>query len=612
MMRAIRFSGWGAIAWIIAALAELSLRISFSTSFGPGEVLSSYGFLDLFAIPLLFYSIPGILSGALYACSARGEARGGVISLLAFEAALLFLFYGGLWAHARLLRGIGLLEPVSMFSTLLLLASAVLVFFLSRRVARTLPRPALSLIIGGILLACTSLLPFALAKRETASLLSGSLEAGRDVLLVTLDTTRRDALGSYGNRVFETPVLDSLAARGARFTEAISQSPFTGPSHASLLTSLYPASHGVRTNGMRLEEGTLTLASLLSRQGYATIAVLGGSSLSHDACGLNQGFFVYDEAFTRVEPFMRTWLGEFAFRTLKGLVPEEFAGFFHRLQQRKASETTDAALGWLGRAKGKVFLWVHYFDPHFIYNPPEPFEKKYDPGFVGEFRPYRYLANLVAVFRNSIGITEREREHAWALYGGEVSYVDRELGRLLAGLHDMGRLEDMLVVVVADHGEYFGEHGYYFMHDDLYDEVLEVPLIFAGRDGEMDGLDAEGIAEVVDIMPTILQIVMLSIPEGLQGDPFQESEARAPYAFSDCGPCGRVSVRSEGAGVLLDRESGEKEKWVIPGAGEGMGAEEFPLLEAALEKWSGEVGIGKETERTLKESERLKSLGYVW
>lgn len=612
MTRVLRYCAWGALVWPVVTLGELSLRISLLSSFGPGEVISSYDVFGLFGVTILLSCMPGALAGALFALIERREGEHSFASLIAFEASFILLLYGGLWVHAILLAGIGPLAPVSVLSSVLLLAAALTVFLLIRKVPLAPRACGLFFAVLGLLFACTSLLPFFLAKQATGSLLGRNRETGRDILLVTLDTTRRDAVGSYGNSVFATPVLDSLAGSGVRFTHAVSQSPFTGPSHASLLTSLYPASHGVRTNGMRIREGTLTMASLLAREGYATVAVLGGASLSHDACGLDEGFIVYDDVFTPFEAFLRTSLGEFTTRLLRATFPCQFAALYHSLQQRKASAITDTALGWLRKAEGKTFLWAHYFDPHFTYAPPEPFRTEYAPGFPGEFRPYRYLADLSAIFGNTIGITEEERLHAWSLYGGEVSYVDSELGRLLAGLESMGRLEGMLVVVVADHGEYFGEHGYYFMHDDLYDEVLGVPFILAGLESERESLTGGGVVEMVDIMPTILQIVMLPRPEGLEGSSLCDEQARTGYAFSDCGPCGKVSVRDEDSAVILDLESGEKERLVRGGAGESMTPEESAALEAALEGWLSGIGMVGESGPGAEESERLKSLGYIW
>jgi hypothetical protein len=253
---------------------------------------------------------------------------------------------------------------------------------------------------------------------------------------------------------------------------------------------------------------------------------------------------------------------------------------------------------------------VHYFDPHFTYSPPADFSRKYDPEFAAEFRPERYLADPYAIFTNAIGITEKERERAWNLYGGEVSFTDAELGRLLAGVRRMGMMDDMLIVVVADHGEYFGEHGYYFMHDDLYGEVLDVPLLMAGREEYLRGLDGEGVVEVVDIMPTVLQILRMPRPDALQGESLQGREGVA-YAFSDCGPCGKIGVRSENGAVIFDIPKGEKERISLPGKGEAAAAE-FPALEEALAEWGREVGIGTAAGEAAEESERLKSLGYIW
>jgi arylsulfatase A-like enzyme len=597
---------------MLTYVGELAVRLTLLNSFGPQEVLYCYSFSALILYPILLYAIPGAVIGALFAVLGKeGSPWKPFPSFIAFNLALIFLFYASLWVHLSLLGGIGLLDSRSVGSTFLLLLIALLLFRLSRRNRFLRLTPGLSISVCSVSVVFISLLCFLLPAREMGRKLSEVREDGRDILIITLDTVRRDALGCYGNQVFNTPTLDSLAERGVVYAEAVSQSPYTAPSHASLLTSLYPSSHSVRTNGMLLKESTQTLASLLSSHDYSCAAILSGTSLSHDVCGLNKGFVIYDDVFTPLEGFMRTSMGECAWRFFKKTAPGTFAHLYRKLQEKKAHKTTDTAIHWLSRINGKAFLWVHYFDPHFTYKPPPPYETMYDPDFQGEFRPYRHLANLSAVFKNSIEITEKEKQHAWALYGGEISYLDRELGRLLAEIDIMGRLEDMLVIVVADHGEYFGEYGQYFMHGGLKEEVIKVPLIVVDPSGELEGAGNDSPVEIVDIMPTILQIIMLSPPPGLQGESILEDAGAGNFAFTDCGPCGKVSVRGSGSMLVLDLNSGEQElSWLGEGSGE-IPVEDVRDLETAMEAWRKQVGLVEGFQLEPDESERLKSLGYI-
>lgn len=597
---------------MLVCIGELASRLVIHGSFGPPEVLVCYGFNDLLLIPLLIYSLPGILIGTVFFLLIEGRDNAGSFgSFSAFNLALIFLFYTGLWVHISILGGIELQNTASIFASIILLIASYIVYSLARKAGIHRLTPGRLSIICMCIILFVSLLYTIVSKRMTDKRLRGLEEEGRDILLITLDTVRRDALGCYGNPQFKTPTLDSLAHNGLLFKEVVSQSPFTAPSHASLLTSLYPASHGVRTNGSLLKEGTLTLPLLLSRSGYRSVAILSGSSLSHDVCGLNTGFLIYDDVFTPLEGFMRTSMGGCAWRLMKKILPGPFASVYRRLQERKASDTVDTALFWISRLRGKLFMWVHFFDPHFTYIPPAPFETMYDPSFEGEFRPYKYLADPRRVFHNSIGITERERLHAWALYGGEISYTDRELGRFLAKLDQMDRLSRTLVIVVADHGEYFGEYDHYFTHNDLYDEVIKVPLIIVDPlRGKALG-ERETIVEVVDIMPTILQIVMSPIPESLQGESLIGETDENVHAFSDCGPCGKVSVRDNRSMLVYDLKSKEIDFVGIDNK-EGMVSDQDESnLWMALKAWSAKVGLEEEAPPKPGENERLRSLGYI-
>lgn len=242
-------------------------------------------------------------------------------------------------------------------------------------------------------------------------------QAGRSVVLVTLDTTRADALGSYG-AARPTPALDGLAARGLRYARALSASPLTLPSHATLLTGLEPPEHGVVDNGTSvLPPDVPTLATWYSGRGYATAAFVASRVLDR-RFGLDRGFELYDDRMAAE----RT--GEYGY-------PE-----------RDAASVSAAALAWLrSRPAGRpFFLWVHYYDAH---------------------APYA-------------GASAEPAER----YAGEVLSVDRALGRLLAALPS-GTLAP-LVAVVGDHGEAFGEHGEHGHGLFLYEPVLRVPLILAG------------------------------------------------------------------------------------------------------------------------------------
>jgi arylsulfatase A-like enzyme/predicted Zn-dependent protease len=294
----------------------------------------------------------------------------------------------------------------------------------------------------------------------------------RNLLLLTLDTTRPDRLGCYGSPSGATPHLDALAARGARFEEAIAPVALTRPSHATLLTGLEPRQHGVWSNGpYRLEPGFVTLAERFTQHGFSTAAVVSSFVLGR-SFGLDQGFARYDDAFAETP----------------GADPE-----------KTADAAEKSASSWIAgdALASPFFLWVHFYDPHDPYAPPEPHASRFrsDP------------------------------------YTGEVAFMDAAVGRLLHALAKKGLAAETLVVAVADHGEGLGEHGEPTHGYFLYDSTLRLPLILAGP-GVPSGLVVSGSVTLADLAPTLLAALGLDPPEGLAGRSF----------WSDL-PLGRVAAR---------------------------------------------------------------------
>ena len=283
----------------------------------------------------------------------------------------------------------------------------------------------------------------------------GARSKPRNLLLLTLDTTRPDRLGCYGSSQGATPGLDRLAARGARFEDAVAPVALTRPSHATLLTGLDPRQHGVWSNGpYRLEPGFTTVAERLSQRGFATAAVVSSFVLAR-SFGLDQGFARYEDEVAEAP----------------GADPEKTAD---------AAERT-ASL-WIESVAPPFFLWVHFYDPHEPYVAPEPYS--------GRFRSDPYAA--------------------------EVAFMDAAIGRLLRGLETRGLARDTLVVAVGDHGEGLGEHGEPTHGYFLYDSTLRVPLILAGP-GVPEGVAVEGSVTLADLVPTLLEALGLDPGAGLAG-----------------------------------------------------------------------------------------------
>jgi choline-sulfatase len=293
---------------------------------------------------------------------------------------------------------------------------------------------------------------------------AGSEGPSRNVLLITIDTLRWDYLGCYGKSDIETPNLDGLASRGVRFERALVQSPLTTPSHACMLTGQYPSIHQIRdVGGFVLDESIPTLAGLLSQRGYQTAALVAASVL-HRRFGLDRGFDVYNDHMTSDPDVER----------LPGVVAEV-----------RGDTITARALEWLeGRDRRRnFFLWVHYYDPHFPYDPPAAYRSRYseDP------------------------------------YAGEVAFVDEQIGVLLQRLESEGLDESTLVMAISDHGESLGDHGEYTHGVFLYDSTIRVPLLIAGP-GIRRGVVEETLARSIDLMPTALEFAGVSVPSELAGE----------------------------------------------------------------------------------------------
>jgi len=288
----------------------------------------------------------------------------------------------------------------------------------------------------------------------------GSSDVPQNVVLVTIDTLRPDHLGCYGYKSIQTPNLDTLATRGARFSRAVACVPLTLPSHASILTGTYPPVHGVRDmGGFVLGESPPALATLLARAGFRTAAVVGSAALDH-RYGLSRGFETYDDQ-----------------------MPGSNEPATIALPERRAGEVVDRVLAWLAaRPAGRFFLWVHFFDPHSPYDPPAPYRNHY----------------------------------AGRLYDGEIAYTDAELGRLLDAFRRQGLDGQTLFAILGDHGESLGEHGESTHGVFLYDATVRIPLILAGP-GVPAGRVVDAQVRSIDLVPTILTALKLPLGSELQG-----------------------------------------------------------------------------------------------
>jgi len=291
---------------------------------------------------------------------------------------------------------------------------------------------------------------------------SGVRPSDLNVLLVTLDTTRADRLGAYGFAAIETPNLDRIAREGVLFEHAVAPAPLTLPAHSSLFTSKLPPAHGVRDNGgFFLDDRETTMAERLKSRGFRTGGFVGAYVLDHK-WGVAQGFEKYFDNFD---------LSKYRSVSLSSV-------------ERRGNEVADRALEWLDSVgSSKFFAWVHFYDAHSPYDPPEPYKSRYSD------RPY----------------------------AGEIAFVDSQVGRLLAWLDAHQLLDKTIVVVIGDHGESLGDHGEGTHGFFVYESVLHVPLLIRAPYEAVLGRKVSDVVRSVDVLPTLLDLLGIQSSDRFEG-----------------------------------------------------------------------------------------------
>jgi arylsulfatase A-like enzyme len=420
------------------------------------------------------------------------------------------------------------------------------------------------------------------------------------VVLVTLDTTRADALSCLGAPDGTTPRLDAFAARAALFTEARSDSNVTNPSHVSIMSGLRALDHGVLNHWTRLPDGVDTLPEAFARAGYATA---GFASSRH--VGPDFG-----------------WRGFEVLPNLRG--------------DRSARETTDLALAWLAGVKDRpYFLWVHYWDPHMQYQPEPELARRFYPGDrtagsgprIAE-APYFRLLPRDGVLA-WLGDT---RDPAWApaMYRAEVHATDAQVGRLLDAVAARGG-ERTAVVVTADHGEALGEHEIFYAHTGLYEPELRVPL--AIRVPGLAPLRSDALVSGLDIAPTLAElagvelrnsaVAGVSLARLLRGEPEPRLAERTTLVYQNAHNFAVAVRRGDWKLIwpiapdhpilgttpqLFDLAKDPGELRNLAGAEPARLAE----LREVAEPWVARGPIERETEHVDPEAlEQLRALGYL-
>ncbi len=449
---------------------------------------------------------------------------------------------------------------------------------------------------------------------------------GPSILMIVADTLRADRVGVYGSTRATTPHLDELARSGAIFSDAAAVASWTLPTTATIMTGLEPAAHGLRTHRDALRKGAVGLAKIFQRAGYATGGIVANPILTREL-GFARGFDHYDEGLPGglVSAHPRSTL---AF-TLSALGLRQPRETFPR-----AEEVVERGLSWLrGVGDRPFFLYLHLMDPHDPYAPPAPWDSRYGrkPGEDLDLR----FGDVPRIAAGTLEVDPADFSSMVALYDGAVSYMDAQVGELLASMRAMGLLENTLVVFVSDHGEEFLDHGGLLHEHTLYEELVRIPLIIAGP-GVTPGAILEEPVSQLDLAPTVLEAAGLKPPAPMAGISLWGALARSePIPLREIymeevyiGLRSSVhALRAVRRGPLkligssFDPGGEGPWQWELfdlasdPGETANLIAtrpEEAGELRDLVEAWADRAGApGQGRETPDEELERLKTLGYV-
>ncbi len=404
---------------------------------------------------------------------------------------------------------------------------------------------------------------------------------GPNLIFMTVSSMRKDHLGCYGYARPTSPNIDRLAGKGVRFGNVVCQSAQTAPSLASVFTGMNPRTHGALNHADILDDRFSTLAELLAERGYLTSAFTSGYAL--DSCGLDQGFDLYWRVYDHF--------------TLKQT---------HARYQRQEDPTTAAVLAWLeAYTQSPLFLWVHWLHPRRPYDPPPEQEKVFVEASRLDTHSEQRPASDVNGWESVLS-----GEEVGALigrYDGEVAFADVQVGRVLDKLEALGLRENTIVVLTADHGEVLYDHECYFGHERaLYDEAIMIPLVIQGDAVVIPDARADNLARSIDIMPTVLGLLDVEIPETVEGENLVPLLAgheawKIEYAFCETFPftsegLPRHAVRTS-ASKLIWKDAGpdsiEKEFYDLKHDPEELAniyaitSPEAAFLDSVLSRWIG-------------------------
>ncbi len=332
-----------------------------------------------------------------------------------------------------------------------------------------------------------------------------------NVVLVTISSLRADHVSCLGYGRATTPEFDKFAQEGTLFTRAYATSGWTMPSHASIFTSRFPRDHKVTHIDHSLDGRFTTLAEILRDKGFRCAGFCCGPRVDC-AHGFNQGFEFYDDFSVQV-------------------MLSAISGVSADINKNRTNDlVNEAAMKWLSKnRKSPFFMFVHYYDSHWDYLPPAPYDRLFDPDYKGQMNGVS--VSREPLFSNPPG--QRDIEHMIALYDGEVRQTDKDLGELLGFLRGEGLLERSIVIIVGDHGEQFYEHGH-TSHHGVHEELVHVPMLIRVPDRKGYTKKSDALVSTVDILPTVLEYANIKKPAQCAGvglKPIMEGKADRVHEY---------------------------------------------------------------------------------
>ena len=376
-------------------------------------------------------------------------------------------------------------------------------------------------------------------------------ESWPNVVLISVDMLRPDHLGCYGYARDTSPRIDRLASEGTLFENAISSAPWTLPAHAALMTGLTDSVHGCTDTNRILAARQTTLAERLKAKGYATVGFFSGPYL-HPVFGLSQGFDEYVDC---------TSYSQLSKKTVSATGTVEGRAIWEVSHSDVTNERVYKAVQeWTTKNKRRpFFMFIHMWDVHYDFTPPEPYDRAFDPDYQGPFDGKNFVFDQWINAR----MEQNDLEHLIALYDGEIAWTDAQIGRILDGLDALGLRDSTIVALVADHGTEFFEHGEKSHRKTLFDESIRIPLIIRYPGEVPHGKRIETQVSIIDVFPTIIELIGLPTSPDVMGQSLvplfsNRSLARDNLAVSELDSLGRKmrSFRRRGCKLIRDEVTG--------------------------------------------------------